>query len=239
MTKLNASQIQELYSFTRKHYVEHYDLQTELVDHLANGIEEQMLLHPNISFKEALSLEFKKFGVHGFENIILKRKNAMALRYGKIIFSFFKSYFSIPKIIISITLIATLTFIFNKVTANYKQNLYVYILYFIVVLLFVFTYINQKKYKSEILKDTKKWMLKEQIYSLVTYVNVVNLLAIVINSSLNIVVFKDFLGAIIYVDFFFAALISCLFILSYIIAFVIPSKAEELLLKTYPEYNII
>jgi len=39
MKKLNVYQIEKLYDFTKKHYVDYYDLQTELVDHLANAIE--------------------------------------------------------------------------------------------------------------------------------------------------------------------------------------------------------
>ena len=38
--KLTKEQIQQLYKFTRQHYVEYYDVQTELVDHLANDIEQ-------------------------------------------------------------------------------------------------------------------------------------------------------------------------------------------------------
>ncbi len=38
MFKLSENQIQQLYKFTEQHYVEWYDVQTELVDHLANGI---------------------------------------------------------------------------------------------------------------------------------------------------------------------------------------------------------
>lgn len=37
--KLSAQQIDQLYAFTRQHFVEWYDLQSELVDHLANAIE--------------------------------------------------------------------------------------------------------------------------------------------------------------------------------------------------------
>lgn len=44
--KLNESQIEELYDFTRKHFVEYYDLQIELVDHLANGIESKWQENP-------------------------------------------------------------------------------------------------------------------------------------------------------------------------------------------------
>jgi len=41
MQKLTTEQINKLYTFTKKHYVDYYDLQTELVDHLSNGIEAQ------------------------------------------------------------------------------------------------------------------------------------------------------------------------------------------------------
>jgi hypothetical protein len=42
--------------------MEWYDLQSELVDHLANAIETQWQENPKLSFNEALNKEFK-FGV--------------------------------------------------------------------------------------------------------------------------------------------------------------------------------
>lgn len=57
--KLSLEQIERLYQFTRQHYVEYYDLQTELVDHLANAIESQWLENPKLSFEQALQVEFK------------------------------------------------------------------------------------------------------------------------------------------------------------------------------------
>ena len=48
--KVSTAQIEKLYKFTRDHYVEHYDLQTELVDHLANGIETRWKENPKLSF---------------------------------------------------------------------------------------------------------------------------------------------------------------------------------------------
>ena len=44
--KLNEQNIDNLYKFTRQHYVEHYDVQTELVDHLANDIEKILAEQP-------------------------------------------------------------------------------------------------------------------------------------------------------------------------------------------------
>lgn len=37
--QLTKEQIQSLFTFTKQHFVEWYDLQCELVDHLANDIE--------------------------------------------------------------------------------------------------------------------------------------------------------------------------------------------------------
>jgi len=64
--KLTPNQIQQLYKFTYQHYVEYYDVQTELVDHLANDIEQIWIEQPNLSFEQARDNSFKKFGVFGF-----------------------------------------------------------------------------------------------------------------------------------------------------------------------------
>jgi len=53
---LTEEHIDQLYKFTRKHFVEHYDVQTELVDHLANDIEQIWIDQPKLSFEEARDL---------------------------------------------------------------------------------------------------------------------------------------------------------------------------------------
>ncbi len=53
MMKLTKLEIDHLYQFTRQHYVLHYDLQTELVDHMANAIETIWETQPDLSFEKA------------------------------------------------------------------------------------------------------------------------------------------------------------------------------------------
>ena len=48
--RVNETEIEKLYAFTGQHYVAYYDVQTELVDHLANAIEAQWAINPAISF---------------------------------------------------------------------------------------------------------------------------------------------------------------------------------------------
>jgi hypothetical protein len=112
--KLNSLQIERLYQFTRQHYVEWYDLQTELVDHLANAIEEQWQQNPKLSFEDALQIEFKKFGVFGFMDVVEKRQLALGKQYNKLVWSHFKDFFSIPKIIVTFTAIAFLFVVMQK-----------------------------------------------------------------------------------------------------------------------------
>src|SRR5436190_20609356 len=96
--KLTSEQIDRLYQFTIQHYVEYYDLQTELVDHLANAIEQQWEENPKISFEDALQVEFKKFGIFGFTGVVEKRQLVLDKKYKQIVWGHLKSFYNIPKI---------------------------------------------------------------------------------------------------------------------------------------------
>lgn len=99
---LTEDQIQYLYKFCVKHYVRYYDLQVELVDHLAKAIEEKMLADNNLSFETALNEVYKAFGVMGFSNVISEKQNGLAKSYQKSFWQNFKSYFSVPKVAVTI-----------------------------------------------------------------------------------------------------------------------------------------
>ncbi len=94
--KLSAEQIDALFIFIKKHLVEHYDVQVELVDHLANAIEDQWKENPNISFEDALQKEYKNFGVFGFSGLVEQKQAALQNHYWRIIKKEFISFFSIP-----------------------------------------------------------------------------------------------------------------------------------------------
>ncbi len=103
--KLTKTQIQQLYTFTQKHYVDWYDVQTELVDHLANGIEEHLELNPNTTFESALNSEFKKFGIMGFNDVIEEKTKALNKHYRKLVWMYFRAFFKLPKIVLTLFLI--------------------------------------------------------------------------------------------------------------------------------------
>ena len=93
--KLTSAQIDQLYTFTKQHYVEYYDLQTELVDHLANAIELEWESNPTLSFETLLNKEFKKFVVFGFMDVVEEKQKAMNKIYNKLVWGHFKTFFNL------------------------------------------------------------------------------------------------------------------------------------------------
>ena len=147
--KLSTEQIEHLFNFTKKHYVEHYDVQVELVDHLANAIEDQWKENPNILFEDALQTEFKKFGVFGFTSLVEQKKSALQSHYWKIIKKEFISFFSIPKIILTIVMF----YVLFQFYSNPKSFLYNYDLLirfgFIALTLGIYIYQRMKTPKNK------------------------------------------------------------------------------------------
>ena len=81
MKKVSAEEIEKLFEFTKEHYVEYYDLQIELVDHLACAIEEKWEKDNTISFEKALKDVFAEFGIFGFSYLVNGRKRKLEYKY--------------------------------------------------------------------------------------------------------------------------------------------------------------
>ena len=117
--KLTKHQTENLYQFTRQHYVVHFDLQTELVDHMANAIETSWETNPGLSFEEARDKSFKTFGVFGFMDVLEHRQKAMSKRYHKILWGFAKEWFSFPEVLKTVLIFISAYFLFGLSYGKY------------------------------------------------------------------------------------------------------------------------
>ena len=95
---LTEEQVQRLFEFCVKHHVHHYDVQVELVDHLANAIEEKMSADPKLDFDAALASVYASFGILGFSQVVNANAESLAKKYRREKWKLFFSYFSWPKI---------------------------------------------------------------------------------------------------------------------------------------------
>ena len=230
--KLTNIQIQELYKFTRKHFVEHYDVQTELVDHLANDIENIWEEHPKLSFQDAQDKSFKKFGIFGFMDVIEAKQKQMSKRYRKILWRFFKEWFTMPKLVVTLSLIFMI-FFFLKLP--YSKYILLGALFFLAIFDFTNRYVSRKNQQEKAHKKEKVFLLAAMIgetrngFTGVAFLNIFNFV------YLSRVPFNTLENHWLLLLSFSATLLILLF---YVTAYLIPQKAEELLIETYPEYKL-
>lgn len=222
MKQLNDSQIEELYVFTRQHYVEWYDVQTELVDHLANDIEATWENRPGLTFEKARDASFKKFGVFGFMEVVEKKAAQMNKKYWRIVWVVFKEFFKIPQVIITATICIVL---FTLLTSFYQKWVYLSVV-IIGVVVMIFQAIRLKK-KMKFKKTQKKWLLEENIYNLGGAINGINIFIQIVFR------FSDISSNILLLLISF--LLTSLILVVYITVFVLPKETSKILEKEYPE----
>ncbi|PZR23710.1 MAG: hypothetical protein DI535_23440 [Citrobacter freundii] len=103
---LTNEQIQELHAFCYKHSVRYYDVQVELVDHLANAIEAQMEANPQLTFEDALRNVYKGFGVMGFGPLVAAKQKAVDKQARKQLWRSFRQQFRWPAILLALMVFA-------------------------------------------------------------------------------------------------------------------------------------
>ena len=230
--ELTDQQIQELYKFTRKHYVYYYDVQSELVDHLANDIEEIWEEYPKISFEDARDKSFKKFGIFGFMDVVEAKEKQMHKRYWKIIWRFAKEWFTIPKVLLTVIIFISVFLLLNIPFADY---IILSLLSIAMIFELIAIYKIGKKQKNKEVKKEKIFLLEAMIgtsrngYSGFVFINLFNFV------NLTKV---DLYQINIYWQISIALLCTLLIILFQVSHFVLPQKTEELLQETYPEYKM-
>jgi hypothetical protein len=231
--KLTPQQIDQLYIFTRQHFVEWYDLQSELVDHLANAIETQWQENPKLTFDEVLNIEFKKFGVFGFMDVVEEKQKFLGKKYNRLVLSHIAAFFTLPKILLTITATWALFLLFKWSRFNGDFMIFFYVL--LIVFAFYAIIKNRMQRKQQIKENQKRWLFEEIINQ---YGNFGGAIVFPLNFLVNVFNHGDrFLSndyAIAFTSFF---LVLMTFFL-YVMFVLIPSKSKEYLIQTYPEYSV-
>lgn len=219
-------EIQQLYDFTRAHFVEYYDLQSELVDHLANGIEEIIANDPSITFENALKIEFKKFGIFGFSDVIESHQNSLSKKYRKIVWCHFLEFLTFPKIVVTVLAIG---FTFLAFT-----NIYTLIL--LSVLFVIFGIFSLRKF-NKIYKQVNNGILNERRYYLKELILAGGNNGIFILFPIQILLQLPNYSEYFFQSYLLVLLASIFFVVyllfNYVCMYVLPKKVDEFLETTY------
>ncbi|CAM1349816.1 MULTISPECIES: hypothetical protein [Tenacibaculum] len=233
MKKLTEKHIEELYIFTRQHYVEYYDVQTELVDHLANDIEQIWDNKPQLSFEKARDISFKKFGIFGFMDVIEEKQKQLNKKYIKIVFQFIKDWFKLPKIILTVLMLLSF---YQIQQLNFAYYIYTTTYLSLCLLQTIAVYYSSKNLKKKNKKTGKRWMLEDIIKT--QGIGSLTLILFYI-FDISLPTNKDFYEMGLFFCMFSSFMIVFSIIITYITLKVIPEKSEKLLQKQYPEYQLV
>jgi len=228
--KITEQHIEKLYQFTRQHYVEYYDLQTELVDHMANDIEAIWKEYPHLSFEEARDKAFKKFGIFGFMEVVEAREKAMHKRYFKLLLNYAKDWFKLPQILLTLSLLLGFYTLFRtQLGGIFLGGILLSVSLYSIVMGIKFSLKRKRQKKA----GKKLWLLEQIILT--------NALTMPIFFSPQLINFLNIFDAE-YLPKIMALVFSLFNVLAiiyvYISTIVIPKNAKIHLKETYPEYDM-
>jgi len=122
---LSKKQIDQLFLFTEKKLVRYYDVQVELVDHLATRIEEEMEADKNLGFELALQRVYAAFGIFGFAHVVQEKQNALQKRSFHLWMNELKSFVTFPKVIFTLTLFLAAFYLAQSLAPTLKYAIIV------------------------------------------------------------------------------------------------------------------
>lgn len=236
--KIKEEESQKLFRFCEEHDTKYYDLQIELVDHLASAIEEQWETNPELPFKDALKNTYKKFGVLGFFKIKEQKQKELRRKYNQLHYDFVKSFYSWPTILFTVlTMMVVYTlvkqihdrFIFQ--ITNYVVQLVLLVTYLVLFLSKVLNIkvVNNKKF---LLVDHLKNIKHSSLMVIMLPINIV----IIFSSN----IFPLNIYEIIIDNNWIVFIISFLFVNYYVALYsfsiYIPKKIIEHFMKYYSEF---
>ncbi len=227
--QLTTEQIQNLYQFTKKHFVEWYDVQTELVDHLANDIENILKENPNLNFYQARDKAFKKFGVFGFMEVVEQKHKQLNKYYWKLILKEFKAFFNIPKIAVAISVFYAIYYLLFHFKINRTVFFTAMILISVFPLIYLFKF--RKKLQEKVKTTGKKYLFEENIANLGGIAGAVTLPLQITLQAQNI--YNQ--TTAIWLSLFITVYVLYL----YISVFEMPKKIRKIIKKNHPDYKIV
>ncbi len=141
---LTHEQVKKLFALCEKYEVYDYDVQIEVVDHIASSIEEKWEKNPNLSFGWALKKSFTNLGWKSFRKLESKLNRQMKRKFTRILWHYIVEYFKLPKILITFAITMCLFLLF-QLTNNNKLIITVYCIPISIISLFYnFKYFPQK-----------------------------------------------------------------------------------------------
>jgi hypothetical protein len=238
--QITPEQTKQLFQFCRQHQVYHYDVQIELVDHLAWAIEEQWEENPELSFDSAVKQSFEKFGENGFRKIYETRKKELNKKYSRLHLQYFYKFFRLPNILMTVVL-TYVVFILINLIGNTKTIHSICFAFVILTLAFYYLFWFPKRGKINTKNDTKFLLLdvlnmryKQFWLCAAMPLNICNIVFFDIFPQWSSFSFNSFRTQLLILGISFSMV--CFEILAYSYSVYASQKIKDYFIKQYPEF---
>ncbi|MDP3180982.1 MAG: hypothetical protein Q8M67_04155 [Bacteroidota bacterium] len=228
--KLTPEEIEELHEFCIYRSIWHYDVQVELVDHLASAIEDLWVNNSKLSFQDALYEVDKKFGSHlGFVVIRQEKEKALRKKYRRLLWHFVADFYKFPKIMVTLSFFLGI-FMALRFTENDQWIVGSLLIMFIAFSLFYLLYYFPKFVRIKV-PEKHSFLLNEITQKGIVYQTMmfsggfISLVSHATNFSTT--------GSVV-----FSALVSLYLVLLYGDCFFIPKKIHEHFKEQFPQFQI-
>ncbi len=228
---INQKETEKLFEVCKNYGVIFYDVQIEIVDHLASLIEEKWEETPELEFKQALKNAVLQFGKSNFTKMAREKEKEVGRKYNILLWKYFVEFYKWPKLLITITFTLGLFILFQL--GNEVKSLIVFYFGFVLVAFLLYLIFFYPKYKIK--NPSGKLLLlvsiqNQVIYYVIILVQLPNLLRIFFN-SINDKVFESEISLAILS--FFIVFSS---VLLYANMFYLPKKIKEHFIEEFPKF---
>ena len=155
---LRNEQIESLFEFTQTLGVKYYDIQVELVDHLASQIETDMAADHRLSFQEALNNAYTSFGPNGFSFIENQKEEALFIQYKGLWSDEVKQWITLKNLLLLLGIGLAAYFLGTAIDPSWR-------LHIVVVAFAILLYFQLTKAQAQKKEATKKLMVLEYLES--------------------------------------------------------------------------
>jgi len=175
--KLSKNQIQQIDDYIFSCGIEWFDVRMELVDHFANSLEKIIEENPTLIFKQLIVDEHKKFSIVGFKKLLETKTKAVEKQFYKQVFTHLKTFFKLPKVIISVSVFYVLTLIMNYVSNKeyFFMGLTTSLFLVVIVLLFRIKPKKRTKIKSFLILNRTNLFLQLFIFLVILFSSLTNM----------------------------------------------------------------
>ncbi len=154
--ELSVEQIKQINGYLYVCGIKWYDVREEMADHFASILEVKLAKNPNIDFKKEIIKIHKNFSNTGFKEFIQSKEKAVNKKFYITLLHHLKTFFKLPKVIISVGLFYGLLFVMNLFDNKETFFNYIYGFSFLLIIQLLIRVKGNHSEKKYLLLDRTK-----------------------------------------------------------------------------------